>query len=185
MMNLNVPLVALLYLLLFFSLLLLWRTKSYHWPLSFLIFGELVAVTVVKAPALVLLSFFVAHLFMSRWKLNEEIVTTRNTILFGLIGTSLAVLSAFIFCWTGLGYFLSISLALGFVYFAVIFLPNTIRERAVHLWKASLAVLAPLALFEVRSSVIFIPLIIVHYFLTVLWIKDLVKTENNQGVNSK
>jgi len=183
--NLNVPWVALLYFFLLFSLLLLWQTKSYHWPLSFLILGELVAVTVAKAPALVLLSFFIAYLFMSRWEINEEIVTIRSTILFGLIGTSLAVFAAFIFYWTGLGYFPSISLALGFVYFAVIFLPNNIRERAVHLWKASLAVLAPLALFEVKPSVIFIPLIIVHYFLTVLGVKNPVKTANKQEVNSR
>lgn len=161
------------------SLLVLWRTKSYRLSLSFLILGELIAVAVAKAPALFPVSIFIAFLFMSRLEINDGIITTKSTILFGLTGTSVAVFISFIFSQMGLGYFSSISLALGPLYFAVSFLPRNVREPAMRLWKTSLALLAPLAIFEAEPSTISIPPMIIHYTITVFWIKkdfpDIVK----------
>jgi len=182
MVDLNTFLIVSLYFFLFISLLFLWRTKSYHWSLSVLIFGELIAVTVAKAPALFPASIFTAKLFISRWEINEEIVTTKNTILFGLVGTSLAVFFACIFWAMGRGWFTSISLSMGLTYFAIIFLPKKVRELAIRLWKISIALLAPLALLETEPSTVSIPPLIYHYIITALWIKhDLPKITEEPG----
>ncbi|NJE54341.1 hypothetical protein [Thermococcus sp. 21S9] len=167
---------AIVYVSAIFSIIFLQcLPKSRHLALAFLIGGELLAVTLTEAPALVLAVVMVAYQFLSDVKVNPEVYESalkNHLYVLGIL--ALAVLITFAGPpLLGIGYGLSLVYGLAVGYYALPFLPPGFVERAIPLWKALITVVVPLALLESFGlSLWVIPIVTLHYLITALWLKS-------------
>ena len=143
-------------------------------PLAFLIGGELLAVTLTEAPALVPAMVMVAYQFLSDVKVNPEFyerALKNHLYVLGIL--ALAVLVTFAGPpLLGIGYGLSLVYGLAVGYYSLLFLPKRFARRATYLWKALITVVVPLALLESFGlSLWVIPIVTLHYLITALWLK--------------
>ncbi|WP_297513354.1 hypothetical protein [Thermococcus sp.] len=174
----------LLYIFLFISLVNLVIAKSIHRTLTILIFGEIFVALLVgfsRNGASPLLSAFVLAVFTSitvvffdaeYTGLRERDVKSRD------VGLPLLVTLMAIVLFYRAGIIASILIGYLGVYLACLFyfeskkIPDVQYRRYYYLLKLPCPLLAPLALVEQFGLVVYlVPLIVLHYLITVLWLK--------------
>jgi hypothetical protein len=154
------------------SLLLLFRTRHCYLPLSIILLGELMAISLRDAPVLVPLMIFIVYQFAGHVVLNNE-KGSKDGLYLSLI-CMLAVLVAISARYIlHFGYVFSAILSLGVGYYALFFSPPGGRERAFRLWKLLTATVVPLGLIEQFGLQEWsVPFVVFHYTLMLCWIKQ-------------